>query len=101
MDLRLRAQKAMTPRKGEGYNVVGVDSFEEPGDELYLIGNYSTQEEAERVAALRRRQHPDTVHVYAPSDDAEKSLVRGDLRKHVGEQLVYTTPASRKIDLEW
>jgi hypothetical protein len=61
---RLQAQRAMTPKPGEGYNVVGVDTFEDPGDELYLIGNYSTRAEAEKKAESYRKAHPDEERIY-------------------------------------
>ena len=99
---RVRAQRAMTPPKGQGFNVVGVDTFEEPGEELYLIANVATREEAERKAASYRKQHPEEiVHIYGEPGDTKKSLVRSDLRKHVDDKLVYLAPGTRKTRLEW
>ncbi|MCH9838591.1 hypothetical protein K0U83_23210 [bacterium] len=47
--------------------------------------------------------HGDEAHVHGPeiASGAKKSLVRGDLRKHVDDKLVYLTPGSRKTRLEW
>ena len=57
------------PKPGEGHNVVGVDTFEPPGEGLYLIGNYKTRKAALAAANARRKADPDeTVHVYSPGD---------------------------------
>ena len=62
---RVKAMDRFIPR--EGFNVVGVDSFEEPGDELYLIGHYATREEAEAARANAERENPmEKVHIYEP-----------------------------------
>jgi hypothetical protein len=53
----------------EGYNVVGVDDFEMPGEQLYLVGQYTTREDAE--AGLKRFQDLNpghTAHIYGPQD---------------------------------
>ncbi len=55
--------KEMTPKTG--FNVVGVDKFEQPGDELYLVKHCKTKEEAEKVVADMTKKHPrDDFHVY-------------------------------------
>jgi len=61
---RMKAKNRFIP--SEGFNVVGVDSFEEPGDELYLIGHYATREEAEEAKAKHKETSEDAVHIYAP-----------------------------------
>ena len=62
---RVRAMDRFIPN--EGFNVVGVDSFEEPGDELYLIGHFATREEAEAARATAERENPmEKVHIYEP-----------------------------------
>ena len=72
MQLRLDAQLAMTPGPGEGYNVVGVDTFEDPGDELFLISNHATREEAETAAAAyRKKPDAERVYVYAQPEGGE------------------------------
>jgi len=55
----LEAKKAMTPETG--YNVVGVDTFEPPGEELFLVGHYDTWEEAEAVRKARASTTPGTA----------------------------------------
>jgi len=61
---RLAAKDAMTPSTGA--NLIGVDDFEEPGHELYLIGRYPTVEAAEAAQKRRKIAEPDEVtYVYA------------------------------------
>ena len=45
----IRKKEEMTPKTG--FNVVGIDKFEMPGDELYLIKHVDTKEEAIEVKA--------------------------------------------------
>ena len=67
-DKRMAALDAMTPE--EGFNLVGVDDYEEPGDELYLVGNYPTKEEAERVKQQRLAGNPQEVlYIYEPDNE--------------------------------
>ena len=66
--LMLKAKAEMTPALGHGYNLVGMDHYETPGDELYLIANYSTEAEANKAEAEREKEHPgETVYVYGES----------------------------------
>jgi hypothetical protein len=52
-----------------GYNLVGLDDFEPPGEELYLIAHFATRAEAERAMELRLKENPDErLHVYAHDD---------------------------------
>jgi len=67
MMLRLNAQRAMTPKAGEGFNVVGVDSFEEAGDELYLVAHFDTRVEAERKVESYQKSTMDRIHIYGQS----------------------------------
>jgi len=57
----IEMQEAMTPKTG--YNVVGVDDFdiEHP---LYLIGFYTTREEAEAEVERQEKDHSDPVYIY-------------------------------------
>jgi len=64
---RSKAMERFVPDKG--FNVVGVDSFEEPGDELYLIGHYATREEAEAAKASAEKSSSDAIHIYTAEDD--------------------------------
>lgn len=53
----------------DGFNVVGVDDFEDPGEQLYLVGHYATREEAQ--AALKKFQDRNPghmAHVYGPDN---------------------------------
>lgn len=52
-------------REGEGFNVVAVDSFELPGEGLYLVGNYPSRAEA-TAAARAYEASGDRAHVYGP-----------------------------------
>ncbi len=77
---RLAAKAGMTP--ATGYNLVGVDDFEDPGDELYLISSHDTRTEAE--AALRLRKAADSeevVHIYGSRDRARGSTVGENTEK--------------------
>ena len=49
-----------------GFNLVGLDDFELPGEELYLIAHYATREEAE--AAMKRQPVSDGMFIYGPDD---------------------------------
>ncbi len=65
----LSAMERMTPKTGA--NVVGVDDFEDPGEELYLVKHCASVAEAEAYAKAYRKKHPDSdpVHVY-PAEPA-------------------------------
>jgi hypothetical protein len=65
LDKRLEAIKEKTPK--EGYNLVGVDDFEDAGDDLYLIDHFATWDEAHKE--LVRRKAADgslTLYIYGP-----------------------------------
>lgn len=65
IELRWNAKKKMIPK--EGFNLVGVDTFEDPGHELYLISHYATQHQADEALRQRKRKNPDeTVYIYGP-----------------------------------
>jgi hypothetical protein len=51
-----------------GWNLVGVDTYErEPGEELYLVGNYPTEKAANQAKAQRLKSNPhEVLHVYGP-----------------------------------
>lgn len=44
-----------------GFNVVGRDDFEAPGEMLYLVASCSTRAEAEAIVAARRKADADEV----------------------------------------
>jgi hypothetical protein len=59
----LEAKKKMTPKTGA--NLVGVDTFESSGDELYLCGHFASEAEAEAEKAKRLLADPEEIlHVY-------------------------------------
>ncbi len=83
-----------TPK--EGYNVVGEDDFEMPGERLHLLGHFKTREEAE--ASKKRHEEEmaddgndmDKVHIYGPSgeekdDDSEEGDAETDSGEAEGE----------------
>lgn len=65
------AQKAaLTPK--EGYNLVGLDDYEEPGDQLFLIGHYKTREDAVRAEKDHNKRNKDVrTFIYGPRDAKE------------------------------
>lgn len=69
IDLMIDARLKMTPKTGA--NLVGIDSFGLPGDELYLIGHFDTVEEA-KAAQAQRPKDEDTVIYEAPSKPARR-----------------------------
>lgn len=54
------------PKAGEGFNVVAVDAYEEPGEGLYLVGNFDTEAEADEAAQAHTERSGDKAYVYAP-----------------------------------
>ena len=55
-----------------GFNLVGLDDFEEPGAQLILLAHYSTREKAEAGAAATAKDfsHGDPMRtfIYGPDD---------------------------------
>ena len=61
-----RRIEELTPESG--YSVVGVDTFEAIGDELYFASHHATHADAEAAATAMARSHPmDHFHVYYAS----------------------------------
>ena len=56
LDKRLEAKEQFTPETGA--NLVGLDDFEAPGEELYLVGNFPTKQAAEFERARRLKETP-------------------------------------------
>jgi hypothetical protein len=66
LDLIMEAKAKMTPKTG--FNVVGVDDFEMPGDELFLVGHYESKEDADHALAQAKAASPKTAYyIYDPS----------------------------------
>jgi hypothetical protein len=63
----IRDKQKFLPKTG--YNVVGVDDFELPGEQLFLIGQYPTRDAAQRALERFQKENPGhTAHVYGPED---------------------------------
>jgi len=60
----------------DGFNVVGVDDFESPGEQLYLVEHVDTEKEAQEVLNAFKTHHPEVeAYIYAPKGVmVEKSL---------------------------
>ncbi len=61
-DVREAMKKKAIPKSG--FRVVGVDSFSRPGEELYIVGDYPTREEAETKLAERQKESEDQHYIY-------------------------------------
>jgi hypothetical protein len=67
LDKIYEAQFDLTPKPGKGFNVVGVDEYNDPGEELYLAGNFPTREAAEKHLAKMKRETPEErYYIYPP-----------------------------------
>ncbi len=63
----LEAKKKLVPK--QGFNVVGLDKFEAPGEELYLVDHYASRQDADKKVKEMKRLHPqDVFYVYGPTD---------------------------------
>jgi len=51
-EAQLAKREALTPKTG--WNLVDIDDFEQPPDDLYLVAHFENEEEAR--AALRARK---------------------------------------------
>jgi len=77
---RLEAIEEMTP--ATGFNLVGVDEYEPPGDELFMIAHYEDKDVA--LAALRRTKAADPSGVYyLYSAPGEEVIAADDPRAQV------------------
>ena len=55
-----------TPKTG--FNLVGVDDYEVPGEQLYLIQHCTTEEEAVAAMTARKKIRPrEKVYIYGPN----------------------------------
>ena len=62
---QMAAKRRMIPKSG--YNVVGVDTYELPGEELYIISEHTTEAEAQEALKVFQRNHPgEQAYVYGP-----------------------------------
>ena len=64
----------------EGFNLVGVDDFEDVGEQLYLLRHFGTREEAERALEwLQAREDAsgDPLHIYGPETVVDYPSARG------------------------
>jgi hypothetical protein len=78
LDKILEAKKRVTPE--QGFNVVGIDTYEMPGEEPFVIGHYDTVEEANAMVTAYKQSYPDTpVYVYgvqAAEQEVQKSVLQ-------------------------
>lgn len=59
-----------TPGPGEGFNVVGIDTHELPGEQIYLIANHAEEAAAEAALAQFKANNPgETAYVYGPETE--------------------------------
>jgi hypothetical protein len=67
-DFRKRWEAKARFKPETGWNLVGVDTYErEPGEELYLVGNYPTEGAANKAREQRLKSNPhEVLHVYGP-----------------------------------
>lgn len=67
LEAMLKDKAGWIPKTGEGFNVVGVDTHELPGEQMYLIGNYAEQAAADTALAKFKAGNPDEpAYVYGP-----------------------------------
>lgn len=58
-------RERFTPKTG--YNVVGVDDFERPGEQLYLISHHKDMAAAQAaLEAFKARSKGDAAYIYGP-----------------------------------
>jgi hypothetical protein len=66
LDAIVAEMKRCTP--SSGYNLVGIDLYEPPGDCAYVVGHFATREAAEAALRSRTAADPDErLHVYGPA----------------------------------
>lgn len=66
----LAQKKAMTPKKG--FNLVGLDDFEEPGAQLFIISTHKTEPEAKAAEKRYNARNKDVkTYIYGPEGKAE------------------------------
>lgn len=67
---QIEAMVGLSPGKGEGYNLVEVDEFALPGEDLVRVSSHATRAEAESAKREQEQQHPGvTFYVYGPPED--------------------------------
>lgn len=57
MDSKITEQEKIALTPESGFNLVGIDPFEEPGKKLYLIEHFERYQEA--LEAKKSRKNPD------------------------------------------
>jgi len=73
LDRQLAAVDEATPESG--YNLVGMDDYEDSGDELYVIEHYDTKDAALAALTERKKEYPDeTVYVYPAEGEDDEGL---------------------------
>lgn len=62
LDKMLADRDEHTPKTG--YNLVGIDDYEEPGKQLYLINHFDAYEEASEA----QKKYKGNSVIYGPDD---------------------------------
>lgn len=63
--LQLADKKKFIPKAG--FNLVGLDDYEKPGEQLFLVKNYKDRSEAESALKARAKANPGTKYfIYGP-----------------------------------
>lgn len=71
----LAQKKEMTPKKG--FNLVGLDDFERPGEQLFLISHHDTEPEARAASRKYNKLNKDTkTFIYGSSGKSESVVDR-------------------------
>ena len=53
------------PKKG--FNVVGIDDYEIPGEQLYLVGHFDNESAAKAALGKFQKTNPGTLsYIYSP-----------------------------------
>lgn len=82
---RLELVEKLTPKKGEGFNVVAVEEYaSDIEDELELIGHFDTRAEADAMVTEMKEQDPEViVYVYGEDEQAPEEPATNGLRKFI------------------
>lgn len=71
MELVLENKQRYIPK--QGYNLVGVDTFEHPGEELFLISHHDDPMEAKTAQQAFQQANPDTpAYIYAAEGESQE-----------------------------
>lgn len=70
----LAQKKEMTPKTG--FNLVGLDDFEDPGEQLFLISSHKTEAEAKSAQKKYGSRNKDVkTFIYGSAGKSESNMV--------------------------